>query len=60
MHIGGISFGYLGISFKKWHNHSTSSPHLYSVINSNSIVDLAITVCFEDMHETTAPSNVKT
>ena len=52
MHIGGTCFGHLEISFRKWRSHSASSPHLSNTINSNSIVDLAITVCFEDFHET--------
>ena len=58
MHIGDI--GHLGISSRKWNSHSTSSPHLSSAINSYSIVDLAITVCFEDFHEIVAPPNVNT
>ena len=48
-------FGHLGISFKKLCNHSTSSSHLSSAINSDSIVDIVITICFEDFHETDAP-----
>ena len=61
MHIGGTGFSHLGISYRKWRSHSASSPHLSRAINSYSIVDLAITVCFEDFHETTAASpNVNT
>ena len=60
MHIGGIGFGYLGISSKKWHSHSASSPHLSSTINSNFIRDMVINIYFEDFHETAAPSNVNT
>ena len=56
----GTSFGHLGISSRKWHSHLASYPHLSSAINSYSIVHLAITVCFEDFHETTAPPNVNT
>ena len=58
MHIGGIGFGHLGISSRKWHSHLASSPHLSRVINSNSIVDLVVTICFEDFYETVAPPNV--
>ena len=60
MHIGGTGFGHLGISSRKWCSHSTFSPHLSSAINSDSIVDLAITVCFEDFHDTIAPLSVNT
>ena len=60
MHIGGTGFGHLRISSKKWCNHSTSSPHLSSAINLDSIVNLAITVCFKDFHETATPPNVNT
>ena len=57
MHIGGMTFGYIGISSKKWLSHSASSPHLSSVINSDSIFYQAITDCFEDFHEiVVAPS----
>ena len=62
MHIGGIDFGHLGISSKKWRNHIISSPYLSSAINSDSIVfvDMTITVCFEDFHETIVFPNVNT
>ena len=60
MDIRGTDFDRLGISYRKWRSHSTSSPHLSSVINSYYIVDLAITVCFKDFHETVAPPNVNT
>ena len=60
MQSGGTNFGHLGISFRKWHNHSTSSPHLSSAINSDSIVDRAINICFEDFYETVAPHSVNT
>ena len=58
MQIGGIGFGHLRISSKKWRNHSISSRHLSNAINSDFIVDLAITVCFEDFHETAPPPSV--
>ena len=54
MRIEGIGFGLLGISSSKWCSHSASSPILSSVINSYFIVDLAITICFENIHETVA------
>ena len=60
MHIGGICFGYLGISSRKWRSHSASSSHLYRAINSDSVVDMTIIVCFEDFHETVSLLNVNT
>ena len=60
MHIEGTGFGNLGMSSRKWCSHSASSPHLSSAINSDYIVDLAITVCFEDFHDTIAIPNVNT
>ena len=61
MHIGGTSLGHLGISSKKWRNHLASSPHMSSTaINSDSIVDLEITVCFEDFRETAPSPNINT
>ena len=44
----------------KWHSHSTSSPLLSKEINSYSIVDQAITICFEDFRDTAAPISVNT
>ena len=58
--FGSTGFGHLGLSSRKWCSYSASSPHLSSAINSYSIVDLVITICFEDFHDTTAPPNVKT
>ena len=60
MYIGGISFGHLGISSRKWRSHLASSLHLSRAINSDSIVDLEIIVCFEDFHETAHPLSVNT
>ena len=54
------SLGHLGISSKKWRNHLDSSSHLSSAINLDSIVDLTITICFEDFHETAPPPSVNT
>ena len=59
MHIGGTCLGHLGLLSKKWRYHSAFSPHLPSAIKSDFIVDLVITVCFEDFHDTAAPPNVK-
>ena len=58
MHIEGISFGHLGIFSRKWHSHSASSPHLSSAINLDFIMDLVITICFEDFHETVTPPSI--
>ena len=55
-----LGFYHIGISSKKWRSHSASYLHLFSAINSYSIVHLAITICFEDFHETAAPPNVNT
>ena len=59
MNIGGTDFGHIKMYSKKWCNH-LASFHLSSDINSNSIVDLEIAVCFEDFHDIAVPSNVKT
>ena len=58
--IGGTGFCHFGISSRKWHSHSASSPHLSKTINLDPIVDLAITVCLEDFHDTAALANVNT
>ena len=58
-----LGFSHLRISSKKWHNHSASSSHLssdFNSINSYFILDLAITICFEDFYETTPPISVNT
>ncbi|KAL2534468.1 Uncharacterized protein Adt_07819 [Abeliophyllum distichum] len=60
MQIAGTGFDYLGISSKKLRSHSASSPHLSKAINSDSMVDLAITVCLEDFHDIAAPPKVNT
>ena len=60
MHIGGIGFGHLRISSRKWRSHSASFLHLSKVRNSDSIVDMAIIVCFEDFYKNVAPPNVNT
>ena len=60
MHIGGTGFGHLIISSRKWRSHSVFSPHLSSVVNSQSIVDLTITVCFDDFHKIAALLSVNT
>ena len=48
------------MSSMKRRSHSTSSPLLSQAINSNSIVDQAITVCLEDFHDTAVPASVNT
>ena len=45
---------------KKWRNYSASSPTLSKVINSDSIVDLTIHVCFDDFQDTHAPLKINT
>ena len=59
MQIAGISFDHLKISSSKWQSHSVSSATLSSAMNSNSIVDLAIQVCFENFYEAAARPSVK-
>ena len=60
MLIVGTCFGHLRMSSMKRRSHSTSSPLLSKAINSDSIVDRAITVCLEDFHDTAAPVSVNT
>ncbi|KAG6485172.1 hypothetical protein ZIOFF_053702 [Zingiber officinale] len=54
--VSGSSFDHLGISSKNCRSHSASSPYLSRATNSDSIVDLVITVCLEDFQEMTAPA----
>ena len=60
MHIVGTDFGHIGIASRKWRSYSASSSALSKAINSNSIVDLAKQVYFEDFQDTVAPPTVKT
>ena len=60
MQIAGTGFGHFGISSKNCRNHSASSPHLSKATNSDSIVDLVMTVCLEDFHDTAEPPSVNT
>ena len=60
MRIGGIGFDHLEMSFKNWCNRSAFSPQFSNVINSNSTVNLEITICFKNCHETAAIPNVNT
>ena len=60
MQIAGTGFDHIGMSSKKLRNHYASSPALSKAMNSDSIVDRAIHVCFVDFQETTAPPRVKT
>ena len=50
--------GQPGISSKKFHSHSASSPLLSSAINSDSMVDPTIIVCFQDVHDIDPPPSV--
>ncbi|KAG6481322.1 hypothetical protein ZIOFF_057919 [Zingiber officinale] len=56
MQIIGTGFDHLGISSKNCRSHSASSVHLSRGTNSDSIVDLVITVCLEDFQEMAAPA----
>ena len=60
MLIVGTSFFQHVMSSRKLWSHFTYSPALSEVIYSNSIMDLAIHVCFEDFHHTTLPTIVNT
>ena len=60
MKITSTGLGHKGISSKKWHSHSASSPHLSNVMNSDFIVDRDIHVYFEDFHDTAAPPSMNT
>lgn len=51
---------HLRLSLKKWHSYSSSSPNLFGVMNSNSIVDHAIVVCLKDFHNIARHANVTT
>ena len=44
----------------KLRSHSASSPALSYAMNSDSIIDLAMHVCFENFQDTIAPPRVKT
>ena len=60
MLIVGTSFGHLGMSSMKWCSHSASSLLLSKAINSDSVVEQAITVCLEDFYDIAALASVKT
>ena len=60
MHIEGIGFSQLEESFKNCCNHLASFPFFSNVINSNSTVNLTITICFENFYENVALLNVNT
>ena len=57
MQIDGTGLGQLGISSRKFRSYSASSAHLSNAMNSDSIVNLAITVCLEDFHDVTASAS---
>lgn len=52
------NFGHLIISFPKWCSLSAFATFLSRVINSYSIVDLDMTIYFENFHDTIAPLRV--
>ncbi|CAN8307660.1 unnamed protein product [Cochlearia groenlandica] len=56
----GTGFPHMGTSSKKLRSHSASWAALSRAINSDSTVDLAMTVCLEDFQDTAAPAMVKT
>lgn len=58
MYIAGTSFDRNGTSSEIYQSHSTSSTVLSKVINSDSTMERAIKICFEDFHDTTTPSSV--
>ncbi|KAK9142524.1 hypothetical protein Syun_011924 [Stephania yunnanensis] len=60
MHIAVTGFGQQGISSKKFLSHSASSAALSRAMNSDSMVDRAIHVSFDDFQEIAAPPNVNT
>jgi len=60
MHMAGTSFGHNGTSFKNCRSHSASSPALFKVMNSDSIVEWAIHICLKDFQDTAAPPRVNT
>ena len=60
MRIAGTGFSHIGISSKKFLSHSASSAALSKAMNSDSMVDLANTVCLVDFHDIAAPPSVKT
>ena len=60
MHVSGTGFGYSDISFKNCRNHSTSSPVLSKIINSDSIVERAMQVCLKYFQDIAALPRVNT
>ena len=60
MRIAGTGFSHIGISSKKFLSHSASSAAFSKAMNSDSMVDLANTVCLVDFHDIAAPPSVKT
>ena len=59
MHTADMVFDHLGMSYKKWHSHSTSLVALSKAMNSNSIVEHEMHVCLDDFQDIVAPSKVK-
>ena len=58
--MAGTSLGLNGIYFKNYRSHSASSPALYKLINSDSIVYRAIHVYLKDFQDIVAPIKVNT
>ena len=51
-------FGHIGMSSRKFQNHSASSLALSKAMNFDSMVDRAIHVFLEDFHDIYAPPKV--
>jgi len=56
----GVGFIPKGILAKRFLNHSASLPSNSRAMNSDSIVDLAIMDCLDDLHTTAPPPSVNT
>ena len=55
----GTGFPHIGMSSKKLLSHSSSAIVVSNAMNSDSIVDLANTVCLQDLQDTATPPSVK-
>ena len=58
--LADTGFNHLEISFKNWRNHSISLVALSRVMNSDSIIERVIHVCWEDFQDITVPPSMKT
>ena len=54
-----IGLGQNGTSSMKFRSHSASSPALFKAMNSDTIVERAIHVCFDDLQDIVPPPIVK-